>query len=296
MNTTTELFQQHRGLMFSVAYQMLGSAADAEDVVQETWLRWANVNPETVTQPKAYLVRIATNTALNRLRAAKNRRESYVGPWLPEPLETGPDAAQPVEMAESVSLAMLVVLETLTVDERAVFVLREVFGYPHAQIAQMLGRHESDVRQLAHRARSHVQARRPRFQADHDLHKQLTDRFISAAMTGDLEQIVALLAPDVVLSTDGGGRVRAARRPIHGADKVGRWFAGIAGRTWQGVSPSQLEYSATYLNGVYSLVAYYQETPVSTVTVDIADHAISAIHVIANPDKLRRLRPKPEPR
>ena len=291
MTPATDLFEQHRNLLFSVAYRMLGSAADAEDVVQDSWLRWADVDPGTVEQPKAYLVRIATNLALNRLRSAQRRRESYVGPWLPEPIETGPDAAQEVELAESVSMAMLVVLETLTPDERAVFVLREVFGYPHAQIAGILGRGESSVRQLAHRARSHVQARRPRFEADNDLRERLTDRFLAAAATGDIAQIMDVLAPDVVLSTDGGGRVRAARNPIHGADKVGRWFAGVTQRPWQGVALSELVFEPRVLNGAHSLVAWHEGRAISTITIEVVDGRIGEIRIVANPQKLARLRP-----
>jgi len=289
MPTTTELFVEHRNLLFSVAYRMLGSVADAEDAVQDSWLRWSAVDPATVDHPKAYLVKIVTTTALNRLRAAKARRESYIGPWLPEPLPTGPDVAEEVEMAESVSLAMLVVLETLGPDERAVFVLREVFGYPHAQIAEALDKPEATVRQLAHRARSHVQARRPRFETDRAQQKAATDRFLKAALDGDVERLMEVLAPDVELTTDGGGRITAARNPITGADKVTRFLIGVASRPWHGIDLSELRYAEAELNGATALVVYHQGRPVSTIAVDVVDGRVTALRMVANPDKLRHL-------
>src|SRR6266545_5853861 len=182
MGTVIDVFEEHRDLLFAVAYRMLGTAADAEDVVQDTWLRWSAADRSDVTEPKAYLVRIATNLALDRLRSARAKRESYVGPWLPEPLLTSPDAAEDAEMAESVSMAMLVVLETLSPLERAVFVLREVFGFSYGEIAEALDRSESSVRQLGHRAREHVQARRPRFETDNEMRREATERFIDAAL------------------------------------------------------------------------------------------------------------------
>ena len=231
-----DVFEAHRDLMFAVAYRMLGTITDAEDAVQDAWLRWSARTATQVADPRAYLARIAVNTALNRLRAVRARREAYVGPWLPEPLltETGPDPADRAELAESVSMAMLVVLESLTPDERAVFVLREVFGFSHAEIAAALGRPDAAVRQLAHRAREHVQARRPRFDVDWNQQREVTDRFLAAAAGGDIEGLVSVLAPSVTLLSDGGGKTRAALRPITGAAKVARFIAGIATRPYMG--------------------------------------------------------------
>jgi RNA polymerase sigma-70 factor (ECF subfamily) len=215
--TDAEVFEAHRGLMFAIAYRMLGTIADAEDAVQDAWLRWSAASRADVADPRAYLARIVTNTALNRLRSAGSRREACVGPWLPEPLltEAGPDAAERAELAESVSVAMLVVLESLTPEERAVFVLREVFGFEHAEIGAALGRSAPAVRQLAHRAREHVQARRPRFDVDWNQQREVTERFLAAAAGGDIEGLMTVLAPDVTLLTDGGGKTRAALAPDH---------------------------------------------------------------------------------
>jgi RNA polymerase sigma-70 factor (ECF subfamily) len=203
--TGTELFEEHRGLLFSVAYRMLGTVADAEDIVQDAWLRWSGAERSAVAEPKAYLIRIVTNTAIDRLRSAQARRESYAGPWLPEPALTSPDIADDVELAESVSLAMLVVLETLSPLERAVFVLREVFGFSHAEVATALDRTEASVRQFAHRARRHVTERRPRFAPDPAEQRRVTEEFLSAALGGDLDRLLAVLAPEVVLVSDVNG-------------------------------------------------------------------------------------------
>ena len=217
---TDDPFVTHRSLLFTVAYEMLGSAADAEDVVQETWLRWADVDRAEVRDPRAYLVRIVTRQALNRLRTLARRREEYVGEWLPEPLLTSPDVAEDVEFAESVSIAMLTVLETLAPAERAVFVLREVFDLPYAEIAAAVDKTPAAVRQIAHRAREHVAARRPRIQVDRAEQQQVVDRFLAALRTGDLQVLLDVLAPDVVLVADGGGEVAAVRRPVVGSDRV----------------------------------------------------------------------------
>ena len=208
----TELFETNRRLLFTVAYEMLGAAADAEDVVQEVWLRWSAADRSDVLEPRAYLVRITTRLSLNRLRALQRARETYVGPWLPDPLLTTPDAALPVERAEEVSLALLVVLETLSPLERAVFVLREVFDLSYQEIGDVLDRDVSALRQTAHRAREHVRARRPRYTPAGPQHAEATERFLTACFTGDLAGVVAALAPEVELVTDGGGVVRAARR------------------------------------------------------------------------------------
>ncbi|MBC6461747.1 RNA polymerase sigma-70 factor [Actinomadura sp. HBU206391] len=284
-----EVFEEHRNLLFAVAYRMLGAVADAEDVVQDAWLKWSSADRSDVAAPKSYLVRIATNLALDRLRSARVQRESYVGPWLPEPLLTTPDVAEDVELAESVSMAMLIVLETLSPLERAVFVLREVFGFPHGEIAQALDRSESSVRQLGHRAREHVQARRPRFEAGRDERRQITERFFAAALGGDLNELMEVLAPDVTLWTDGGGKVRAALRTITGAEKVARWFVAVAdGRPYAGVALIDIRFEPAEINGVPGIVIKGPDGPIGTLTVDVAaDGRAQAIHLVANPDKLR---------
>ncbi len=286
----TDAFEEHRNLLFAVAYRMLGSAADAEDAVQDAWLRWSSADRSDVSDPRAYLVRITTNVALDRLRSAKARRETYVGPWLPEPMLTSPDVAEEAELSESVSMAMLVVLETLSPLERAVFVLREVFGYPYAEIAEALDRSEASVRQLGTRARKHVEARRPRFEAGGAQRRRATERFLEAVVGGDVNRLLEALAPDVALWTDGGGKVRAARRVIHGADKVGRWIAGIMGKPYQGVDPADMRMRRVDLNGEPALVVDGPDRPLSTITLDFDDQGlVRAIHVVANPDKLRAL-------
>lgn len=283
-----DVFEEHRDLLFAVAYRMLGTASDAEDVVQDAWLRWSAADRSDVTEPAAYLVRIVTNLAVDRLRSARARRESYVGPWLPEPLLTTTDPGEDVDMAESVSMAMLVVLETLSPLERAVFVLREVFGYSNAEIAEVLDRSEASVRQLAHRAREHVQARRPRFQSSREERRLATTRFIDATVGGDINALMEVLAPDVTLWTDGGGKVRAALRSIIGADKVGRWLMVVTRRPYVGVEPKDMTYEFIELNGVPGIVINGPDGPISALTVDVDDAGqVTAIHLVANPDKLR---------
>jgi RNA polymerase sigma-70 factor (TIGR02957 family) len=289
MTNATDIFEAHRQLLFSVAYRILGAVAEAEDAVQDCWLRWSRVDTSTVEHPKAYLVRITTNTALNRLRSAQSRRESYVGPWLPEPIVTSPDVADVVETTESVSLAMLVVLETLGPEERAVFVLREVFGFPHAEIAAILDRSETSVRQLAHRARSHVRARRPRFDTDPAQQKEAAERFMSAATNGDINELMKILAPDVTVWTDGGGKVRAAINPIHGRDNAIRFMLGITTRPWQGVAIDRISFTLVRLNDAVSALACDGHRVLATITPDIADGKITEVRVVANPDKLRHL-------
>src|SRR6478609_7008023 len=224
--SATDVFVDHRNLLFTVGYEMLGSAADAEDVLQETWLRWVDVDRAEVRDERAYLVRIVTRLSLNRMRTNSRRRETYVGPWLPEPLLTTPDVADDVELADSVSLAMLTVLETLGPTERAVFVLREVFDFGYDEIAEAVGRKPAAVRQIAHRARDHVAERKPRNQATQAQYERVLRQFMVASSTGDVQGLMDVLAPDVVLVSDGGGLRRAALHPILGADKVARFLAG----------------------------------------------------------------------
>src|SRR5688500_4410724 len=256
-------FFTHRSLLFTVAYEMLGSAADAEDVVQETWLRWADVDRAEVRDPRAYLLRIVTRQALNRLRTLARRREEYVGEWLPEPLPTSPDVAEDVEFAESVSIAMLTVLETLAPAERAVFVLREVFEVPYADIAQAVDKTPAAVRQIAHRAREHVAARRPRIQVDLAEHLLVLDRFLAALRTGDLQVLLDVLAPDVVLVADGGGEVAAVRRPVVGRNRVATLLSRLptivpdaaVGTAWLNGAPAGPIELAAELDTAASLVA-----------------------------------------
>ena len=285
--TDAEVFEAHRGLMFAIAYRMLGTIADAEDAVQDAWLRWSAASRADVADPRAYLARVVTNTALNRLRSARSRREAYVGPWLPEPLltEAGPDAVARAELAESVSVAMLVVLESLTPEERAVFVLREVFGFEHAEIGAALGRPAPAVRQLAHRAREHVQARRPRFDVDWNQQRAVTERFLAAAAGGDIEGLMTVLAPDVTLLTDGGGKARAALRPIIGPAKTARFLVAIAG-LYMGMDISGMTLEAAEINGSPGTLILSGGRAIAALTLTVSDGQITAIQLLANPDKL----------
>ena len=285
-----DVFEEHRNLLFAVAYRMLGTAADAEDAVQDAWLRWSAADRSGVADPKAYLVRITTNVALDRLRSARVRRETYVGPWLPEPMLTSPDVAEDAELSESVSMAMLVVLETLSPLERAVFVLKEVFGYPYPEIAKALDRSDASVRQLGTRARKHVEARRPRFEAGGAERRAVTARFFDAVVGGDINRFMEVLAPDVALWSDGGGKVRAPRRVVFGAEKVGRFFAGVSGASYQGVDAADMRFERVELNGGPAVVVAGPAGPISAFTADVgADGRVRAIHLVANPDKLRAL-------
>jgi RNA polymerase sigma-70 factor (TIGR02957 family) len=280
------IFEEHRDLLFSVAYRMLGSAADAEDIVQDAWLRWSAADHAKVADPKAYLIRIVTNTAIDRLRSARARRESYVGPWLPEPILTSPDVAEDVELAESVSLAMLVVLETLSPLERAVFVLREVFEMSHAEIASALDRTEASVRQTAVRARRRVAERRPRYAADRGEQRRVTEEFLAATVGGDMERLMAVLAPGVVLVSDGGGKRRAALRPIEGAEKVARWLAAVARAPYDGVAVAEMDLCPAEINGAPGAVIYGRGDVLTVLAPEVSDGRVTAIRVVANPDKL----------
>ncbi|MGW0786052.1 RNA polymerase sigma-70 factor [Streptomyces sp. NPDC002913] len=286
-DTDQEQFQRYRSLLFSVAYRLLGSAADAEDAVQDAWIKWSAADRSQVADPKAYLVRIVSHLAMDRLRSTRHKREVYVGPWLPEPILTGGDASDTVLDAESVSMAMLVVLETLSPLERAVFVLKEVFDFSHAEIADAVERSEAAVRQAAHRAREHVRARRPRFTADRARQRDATERFFAAATGGDMNSLLELLSPDVTLWTDGGGKVRQALRPVVGAPTVAAWFAAIGTVSYQGVEPSDMRAELVEINGGTGMVFSASDRVIATVTFDFdAEGRISAIHNVANPDKL----------
>ena len=271
-------FEALRPLLFTVAYEMLEVAADAEDVVQEAWLRWSKVDPGTVRDDRAYLVRIVTRLSLNRLRTLARRRESYVGPWLPEPLVTAPDVAEDVELADSLSTAMLLVMETLTPTERAVFVLREVFAFDYAEVAEAVGKNPAVVRQIAHRAREHVAARRPRGTSSREQTRGAMAAFQRAIETGDMQVLFDVLAPDVVLMTDGGGKVQAALNPIRGRDKVLRFLAGV--------TPDALELEPVWLNGSPGIqfVVDGQRDGVGTMLVE--DGVVTRLFLVRNPDKL----------
>lgn len=297
------VFDEHRGLLVSVAYRVLGSITDAEDAVQEAWLRWSNVDHSRVADPRAFLVRVTTRLAIDRLRRAKARRESYVGPWLPEPVLTGrgrlgQDPPEDAAMAESVSMAMLVVLETLSPLERAVFVLREAFGMPHSEIADVLGRREEAVRQLARRAREHVRERRTRFDADRGEQRRVTERFLEAATGGDLEGLMAVLSPGVELVADGGGKALAPRRPVHGAEKVARFLVAIVGeeptdRFLESVglgSSGEVRVRMAPVNGETGVVITVGGEPISALVLDVYDGMVRTIRLVANPEKLAGVR------
>jgi RNA polymerase sigma-70 factor (ECF subfamily) len=280
----TDAFVTHRNLLFTVAYEMLGSAADAEDVLQETWLRWVGVDLAEVRDRRAYLVRITTRQALTRLRTLRRRKESYVGPWLPEPLLTAPDVAEDVELADSVSMAMLLVLETLGPTERAVFVLREVFDLPYDEIAAAVGRTAATVRQIAHRAREHVAARRPRGSVSPAQARAALEAFQRAAQTGDLQHLLDVLAPDVVLLGDGGGVAQAMQRPIVGADKVARLLLAGLGKVAGLVS-----FEPAQVNGWPALLVRMDGAVDTVLTVRIDDGRISGLYAVRNPEKLSRI-------
>ncbi|MFD7701837.1 RNA polymerase sigma-70 factor [Streptomyces caelestis] len=288
-DTVTDVFEEHRPVLLGVAYRMLGRVADAEDVVQDAWLRWSGGDRAGVREPRGYLVRVTTRLALDRLRRIKARGETYVGPWLPEPYvtafgDTVPDTAERAVLADSVSLAVLVVMESLSPLERAVFVLREAFGYPYADIAAVLDRGEPAVRQLAGRARKHVEERRPRYRVDPAQRRDLTERFLAAATDGDLEGLLELLAPDARLVGDSGGKSRAPLRVLEGADHVGRFLLGVARKGVPDLSFRFLE-----LNGGPAVVVLSGDETDSVVQLDVADGRVRTVYVIRNPDKLRPL-------
>ena len=277
-----ERFTPLRPLLFTIAYEILGSATESDDVLQESYLRWAQVDLTTVRDSKAYLAQLVTRQALNTLRAQSRRREQYIGPWLPEPLLTGPDASADVVLAESVSMAMLVVLETLSPDERAVFVLREVFGFGHDEIAAAVGRSVAAVRQMAHRAREHVQSRRKRFEpVDPQVSAEITSRFFTAAATGDLDGLMAMLAPDVAWTADSDGKVSAARRPVLGADRVARLVLGFAR-----MAGAEGRVEAAVYNSAPAMVLYLGEHLEGVVTFEVADGRITNFYAMRNPEKL----------
>jgi RNA polymerase sigma-70 factor (TIGR02957 family) len=277
---TEDPFVAHRSLLFTVAYEMLGSAADAEDVLQESWLRWAGVDRAQVRNPRAYLVQIVTRQALNHLRTLSRSREEYVGEWLPEPLLTSPDVAEDVELAESVSIAMLTVLETLAPAERAVFVLREVFELSYGEIAGAIGKSAATVRQIALRAREHVAARQPRMRVSRSEQQAVLQRFLAALRTGQLQELMEVMAPDVVLIADGGGLAGAALAPVHGAELVARVLARA--------SRSAFWSTIVWLNGAPAGRIEVAGEP-SAVSLVVEDGRVARVYLFRNPLKLTRL-------
>jgi RNA polymerase sigma-70 factor (ECF subfamily) len=283
-DTATETFVAHRNLLFTVAYEMLGSAADAEDVLQETWLRWVKVDLDQVRDPRAYLVRITTRQSLNRLRAMSRRKEVYVGPWLPEPLLTAPDVAEDVELAESVSMAMMLVLETLSPTERAVFVLREAFDVSYDEIAAAVDKTPAAVRQIAHRARRHVDARRPREVVPSGRIRAALESLQRAFEARDLQGLMDVLAPEVVLVSDGGGVKQAALRPISGAEKVVRFIVGGTGK-----AEGTLTSDPTVVNGNPALVLRLDGEVDGIMAIRLEDARITGLYYVRNPEKLTRV-------
>lgn len=280
-------FAAARPELFAIAYRMLGSVADSEDVLQDTYLRWQSTDRSGVDNPAAYLTTIVTRLCVDHLKSARVRREAYVGPWLPEPLltETAPGPAETAELADSVSMAFLVLMESLSPLERAAFLLREVFGYDYAEMAHILQRGEPACRQLVSRARKHVSARRPRFAASRDEGERLATSFLIACATGDLDALVELLAEDVVLWSDGGGVVSSARRPVVGADKVARFLIGIAQ-----MEPGPLGVDLVWVNNGPGAVIRSAGVPISVFALDVGDDGrIAGVRIVRNPEKLARL-------
>ena len=280
-------FDQYRSLLFSIAYRMLGSIADAEDMLQETFIRWQQAADDDIRSPRAFLVTIVSRLCINHLQSARVRREEYVGQWLPEPLVTdaGSDPQGIIKIDESLSMAFLVLLERLTPVERAVFLLREVFEYEYVEIADILGQSEVNCRQILRRARQHVSAIRPRFQASTGKKNELLERFLQATGSGDLDGLLALLASDVVLHSDGGGKAIAVPNRIHGAGNVARGILSSLGK----LVPKNLTPLITQVNGEPGVVAYLNNKPFSVFTLDVIDGRIQAIYIVTNPDKLSHL-------
>ena len=286
MTACTEDFERHRSLLFSIAYRMLGSVAEAEDVMQEAYLRWREVPEGEVRSSKSYLSAVVTRLSIDRLRSA--RREEYIGPWLPEPLisDRAEELAAHYELDESLSMAFLVLLESLNPVERAVFLLREVFDYDYEEISSIVRKSEANCRQIARRARQSVAARRPRFERSLEKEKMLTERFVEACMSGDMEGLLELLSEDVTLWSDGGGKVAAAPYPIHGPEKVARFLVGVL-RT---VPPGFFAHPAR-VNGGPGAIGYVDDHPTGVVALDVAEGRIRRVRIVVNLDKLRTVPP-----
>jgi RNA polymerase sigma-70 factor, ECF subfamily len=281
-----DLFDQHRPMLFGIAYRMLGSVQDAEDMVQECYLRWQQADITHVESPRAFLATIMTRLCIDQARAARTRRETYIGSWLPEPLEVDmradPDNA--AILAESLGVAFLLLLERLTPVERAVFLLHEVFGYDYHEIAPIVGKSEANSRQIGHRARARIRADRPRFTTAPDEAERITRQFVQTCSQGDMDGLLALLARDVQLHSDGGGKVAAARRPVVGANNVARFILGVAGKL-----DGEPGVRSTLLNGQPGLVLTVDDVPITAITFDIDAGRIRTLYFVVNPDKLARI-------
>ena len=281
-----DVFTEHRSLLFSIAYRMLGSVMDAEDAVQETYLRWQRASPDEVRSPKSYLSTVVTRLCIDHLRSAKTQREQYIGPWLPEPLitEETADMDSKLALADSLSMAFLVLLERLAPVERAVFLLREVFDYGYPEIARIVDKSEANCRQMARRARQHLAEHRRRFHASPEQLGQIAQRFLQAATTGDVQSLLELLADDVTVWSDGGGKVAAALNPIEGADKVARFFVGIVKK-----APPKFSVRPARVNGGPGFLLYDGAQPYGVISADVADGKVCGIHIVVNPDKLTQV-------
>ena len=283
----TETFERYRSLLFSIAYRMLGSVMEAEDVVQEAFLRWQEASGREIRLPKSYLSKIVARLSIDRLRSAKARREEYLGPWLPEPIVTGEGSDLAGALDETLSMAFMVLLESLTPVERAVFLLREVFDYDYAEIAPLVGKSEDNCRQISRRARRSVAARCPRFESSPEQEERLMDSFLEACMSGDMEGLLALLSEDATLWSDGGGKTRAALNPIYGADRVARFFFGILRK-----APPGLVVRRASVNGRPGFIGYFEDgRPQSVTTFDVAEGSIQGIRLVVNPEKLGSVPP-----
>jgi RNA polymerase sigma-70 factor, ECF subfamily len=288
MRVRTEDFERHRSLLFSIAYRMLSSVTDAEDIVQEAYLRWREVPEAEVRSPKSYLSAVVTRLSIDRLRSARVQREEYVGPWLPEPLisERAEEIADSTELDETLSMAFLVLLESLNPMERAVFLLREVFDYDYDEISRIVDKSEANCRQIAHRARQSVATRRPRFERSPEQEERLTQQFVEACTSGDMEGLVGLLSEEVTLWSDGGGKVAAAPYPIHGPERVARFLLGVLRTVPPGFSARP-----TWVNRGPCVVGYVDGHPTSVVTLDVANGRLQGVRIVVNPDKLRAIPP-----
>ena len=284
-----EVFDRNGPLLFSIAYRMTGGVMEAEDTVQEAFLRWQRASEDEVRSPSAYLSKAVTRLCIDRLRSATVRREQYVGPWLPEPVlgEQAQEIGARAELEDTLSMAFLVLLESLSPVERAVFLLREVFDYEYAEIASLVGKSEANCRQISRRARQSVAARRPRFESSPEQEERLIEGFLQASLSGDMEALLELLSDDVTLYSDGGGKTRAALRPIYGADYVARFLAGTLRNIPPGFAVRQ-----TRVNGRPGLVGYFGNgSPHSVVSVEGAEGSIRAIRLVVNPEKLGNVPP-----
>ena len=288
--TKVETFSEYRPLLFSIAYRMLGSATEAEDILQEAYLRWQDASEADVRSPRSYLSTVVTRLCLDELHSARARREVYVGPWLPEPILTSgmPDMTRTSELSESLSIAFLLLLEILSPVERAVFLLREVFDYDYGEIAEIVGKSEANCRQMVSRSKKHLQERRPRFETSREERERVTRQFIRVCEGGDLQGLISLLAPDVALASDGGGKVQAALNIISGPDKVARFVFGVLAKLPAGAT---LASHLDEVNGHPGLIVYIDGTLNCVITLDCSGDLIQAVHVLANPDKLRAIAP-----